>query len=224
MAELRRVGFGRRHAQRRTNVVQRVFALGVEIDQPRFEVVPALLQIDAARNAAVAHRVGSAGVGIARIGNSLDRSGKRVLGRLFAERETPLERPLRRFHDPRRVNRRHLRLGAHVVQHHEQDVFSVVTLGAWLAVLKAVHDKRAGVDIPCFAVLDAGLVRQERREGCLRHAVAVIDNLAVHQRGRLAQQQGCFAIGVNQPCYELDKFGAILTHRFAPTCHNGSLS
>ena len=118
-AKGRSVRFGRLDLQRLANLLQRVFAGRMKLDQPRRKQTAPLLQVDAARDAAVAHGIGRAGVGIARVGNRLDRRGKVALGRLLAECVTPLERPLGRFHDPCRVNRRRLRLGADIVQHHK---------------------------------------------------------------------------------------------------------
>ena len=220
------VRLGRRNVQRLANLFERIFALRMKLDQPRLEQPAPLLEVDAARNAAVAHRPVRARIGVARVSNRLDGCGKVSLGRLFAECVAPLERPLARLHDPCRVNRRHGRLGADVVQHHEQDVFAVLAPRARLAVLEPVNDERAGVDIPRLAVLHLGeaLVRQIGGEGRLRHAVLMIDQVTRRIALRLLpQQQGCLAIGISQLGDKLNKLGAILTHRLLLTCHNVSL-
>jgi len=193
------VGTARRlwhDAQRLADRLQRILALRMELDQPRLEVAAPLFEIDRSRHAAVADRVRRARIGIACVGNRLDGCELTLGWLIVVKSVAPLERPFARLHDPCRFDGRHLRLGADVVQHHEQDVFAVLTLGARLAVLEAVHDESASVDVPRFAVLDLGFLRQERREGRLRHAIAVIDHLAVDQRRLLAQQQGCLALHV----------------------------
>ena len=207
------VGFRRHNAQRRAHVIQRVLAVRVELDQPRLEVVPAPLQVDAAGDAAVADGVGRAWVSVARVGDGGDGCGEVGLGRLFAEGVAPLERPFGRFHDPRRGQRRLLRLGADVVQHHEQNILDVLGLGRWLAVREAVNDERPRVDVPRLARLDVGLGRQERREGCLRRPIAVVDHLAADQRRLLLQQQRRLARLERQLGDVFYKLDAILTHR-----------
>ena len=210
------VRFGRHNAQRLAHVVQRVLAVRVELDQPRLEVVAPPLQVDAAGDAAVADGVGCAWVSVARVSDGGDGRGEVCLGRLLVEGVAPLERSFGRFHDPRRGQRRRLGLGADVVQHHEQDIFDVLGLGRWLAIHEAVNDERPCVDVPCVARLDVGLGRQERREGRLRHPIAVVDHLAVHQRRLLLQQQRRLARLERQLADVFDKFDAILTHRSSP--------
>ena len=216
-------GFGWRDVQRLADTFQRVLSVWMELDQLGFEIVAALLQVDAAGDTAVAHRIGRAGVGIARLGYGGDSGGKVVFGRLLIEDVAPLERAFARLHDPRRLQWRGLRLRADVVQHHEQDVLAVVALGAGLAVLEAVNDERAGVDVPCLPFLDLGRPRHERRERRLGDAVAMIDQLAIGAHRLLVQQQRCLAIDVDKPCHEFDECIACLTHgSFLLTCHNGS--
>ena len=209
------------HLQRGANLVQRVFAVRVELDQPRLETFAPALEVDAARHAAVAHRVCRAWVCVARLCDGLDRRREGELVGLLAERVAPLERPLACLHDPCRIKRRQFRLGTDIVQHHEQDVIAVLALGAGLAVREPIDDERPGVDVPRFVVLDLELTGQERRERRVRHAVRMVDQRAIAQLGLLPQQQRRLADLIGQLCHELDKLDAILTHRALLTCRNG---
>ena len=73
------IRLGRHDAQRVAYLLQRVFALGFELDQPRLEIAAPLLQVDAARHAAVAHGVCRARIGVARIGNRFNCGGEILL-------------------------------------------------------------------------------------------------------------------------------------------------
>ena len=191
--EARPLVLARRHAQRLADRGQRVLAARVELNQPRREVIAPALQVDRAGQAAVADGVDGAGVGVARRCDGLDGGRERALGRLLTEGVAPLERALRRLHDPCGRERRHLGLGADVVQHHEQDELDVLALGRRFAVGEAADDIRAGVDIPAFAVA-ALVVRQEGRERRLGRTVLIILNFAVAQCRLLPQDQRSFAL------------------------------
>ena len=132
------------------DLVQGELTFRVELDQPRGERLATGLEVDRAGDTEVAHRVGRAGVSVACLGDRLDRGDERRLGRLVGESVAPLERAGRRLHDPRRLQRRALGLGADVVQHHAQDELAVGLRGAD-AGRHAVEDERAGVEVGCGA-------------------------------------------------------------------------
>ena len=132
------------------DLVQGEFTLRVELDQPGGERLATGLEVDRAGDTEVAHRVSRAGVGVACLGDRLDRGDERRLGRLVSEGVAPLKRAGRRLHDPRRLQRRALGLGADVVQHHAQDELAIGLRGAD-AGRHAVEDERAGVEIGCGA-------------------------------------------------------------------------
>ena len=132
------------------DLLQGELTLRVELDQPGSERLATGLEVDRAGNTEVAHRVGRAGVGVARLGDRLDRGDERGLGWLIGKSVTPLKRAGRRLHNPRRLQRRALGLGANIVEHHAQDELAVGLRGAD-AGRHAVEDERAGVEIGCGA-------------------------------------------------------------------------
>ena len=173
-----------RLAQRR----QSELALRVERDQTSLERLAAGLLVDRAGQAAIPHRVGGAGVRIARRSHGRDGRHILALGRLLTERVAPLVVSGRRLDDPCRGHGRFLGLGADVVQHHEQDILAVGRAGRRLAVRETVYNKRAGIDEPALAFL--ALARwQERGPRVFRRAVAVCHLPAVVHDGLLADDQ-----------------------------------
>ena len=166
----------------------------MKFHQPRLEPVHARLLVDRPRQAAVAHGIGGARVGVARRRDGGDGRDVLALGRLLAERIAPLVVAERGLDDPRRFKRRLFRLGADVVQHHEQDELAVGVGRRRLAVGEAVEDKRASVDEPALPIPDARGVRQERGPGVLRCAVLVRRLTAVIDHGLLAHDQRRLAV------------------------------
>ena len=198
----------RRHAQRGADTGQRELALGVELHQARYEPLAALLQVRAAGQAEVAHRVAGARVGVAGVSDGADGRGKLALPRLRVELERipPLEVARTALNLPRRLQRRRLRLGAHVVQHHHKDKFAVRRRSAH-ALGHAVYDVARGVRIPSLP-LAAFLARHERRPSGLDRTVSVVADrlewLLQHiqkglpfsgQRFEVRFKRHCFSLG-----------------------------
>ena len=148
------VGLVGHDAEGGADLVQGELTPRMELDQPGGERLAPRLEVDRAGDAEVAHRVGRAGIGVACGCDGLDGGDERGLGRLVGEGVAPLERAGRRLHDPRRLQRGPLGLGADVVEHHAQDELAVGLRGAD-TVGHAVEDERAGVEVGCGARLDA---------------------------------------------------------------------
>ena len=117
----------------------------------RREVIPTVLQIDRTRQTEVTHRIDSAGVCVARLGDGDDSRRELALGWLLVqlERVTPLVIALRCLHLPCRLKRRRLALRADVVKHHERYIVAVGRACVNLAIGEPVEDKRRGVGVPC---------------------------------------------------------------------------
>ena len=117
----------------------------------RREVIAPLFQIDRTRQTEVTHRIDSAGVRVARLGNGNDSRRELALGRLLVQLElvTPLEVARRCLHLPCRLKRRRLALRADVVKHHKRYIIAVRCACVNLAVGEPVNDKRRGVGVPC---------------------------------------------------------------------------
>ena len=162
-----------RHAQGGAYLRESERALGRELHQTRHEPITALLQVDAAGQAEVAHRVAGTGVRVACVGDGPDRGGELALARLRVELEriAPLKVTRRRLHLPRRLNRGRLRFGAHVIQHHHQHKLAVSRRSAG-ALGHAVTDESGSVRVPRLP-LAALLVGQKRRPRRLDRAIGV---------------------------------------------------
>ena len=167
--------------------------LGVELHQHRRKVVAARLQVDRAREAKVTHRVDRAGVSVARVGDGLNCGGELALRGLLVKHVAPLKRTGGRFHLPRRFDRWHLGLGAHVVQHHHQHILAVGGTGADMAVSEAVNDERRGIAVDGPVGLNLG--RGQHGGPCgLDRPIGVVLILAVFKLRLLTHQQKSLAI------------------------------
>ena len=190
------LGLAGRHVQGGANLLKGEITLGVELAQLGSKVVAARLHVDRARNAEVTHRIASAGVGVASIGNRSDGRAELGLGGLLTEHVTPLERTGAGFDLPRRLKRRHFRgfvKVTHVVQHHHQHILASGGAGARMAVLEAVNDKAGGVAVDGPLGLDLGR-RQHGGPSGLDGPIGVILHLTFSELGLLPYQQKSFTL------------------------------
>ena len=186
---MRRVNLAWRNAAGCNNLGYSKLTLGVELGKHGGEVVAAFLQVHAALDAEVTHRVHRTGVGKPRLGHGLDCRAELALSRLIVKRErvAPLEVAGAGFKLPCRLDRRHLGLGADVIQHHKRHALDVGRRRGQL-VRHAVNDERARVGVPRPLGVAHVLAIETWRPRVARRAVLVLQMLALADDGHLAHE------------------------------------
>ena len=193
----------RHHAQGVADLRQGELPLRVELDQARDEALTAGLQVYAARQPEVTHRVDRASVGVAGVGDGRDGRAEVGLGRLhLGEGVAPLEVAGACLHDPSRGQGRRLALRADVVEHQHQDVFAVGGRGA-RALAHAVNDEAGGIAVPRLAFTPSRR-GQKRRPGAFGQPIGVRPGLRL-----LPDNQKSLALR-RQTRYILQKFHRVL--------------
>ena len=164
----------RRHAKRVADFLKGEHTIRRMLYKIRREVIAPLFQIDRPRQTEVTHRIDSAGIRVARLGNGDDSRRELALCWLLVQLElvTPLVVAGRCLHLPRRLKRRRLALRADVVKHHERYIVAVGRTCVNLAVGEPINDKRRRVGIPC--ALSSVLIRQISRPEIFDRPVFVL--------------------------------------------------
>ena len=169
----------------------------MKLNQNRRKAVAARLEVDRARQSKIADGVDRAAVGVACFCDGDNGRAELALHGLVVQRKgvAILVVVGAGLHDPRRVDRRHLGLGAHVIQHEEGHPLTGIGLGCGLALVESVNDEAAGVAVPRLVGLP--LLRQEGRPRALDCTIGVVLGLAVLKDGLLPYEQDDLALGRN---------------------------